>query len=62
MIIVTSEYIFLNPKLNEMNDFKNNTLLEHNRKNGDNHCRKIEFNFNNKIFDKIKKQNKKYYY
>ena len=31
MIIVTSEYILLNPKLNETNNIKNNTKVEHNK-------------------------------
>ena len=29
MIIVTSEYIFNNPKLNEIIDIVNNTIQEH---------------------------------
>ena len=35
MIIVTSEYIFNNPKLNEINDIIKNTQLEHDQKYGD---------------------------
>ena len=46
MIIVTSEYIFLNPKLNEINDIINNKILKHNKKYGDNYCRKIKFKDN----------------
>ena len=53
MIIVTSEYIFLYPKLNEKNDIKNNTIVEHIKKYGDNHFRKIEFKDNIKFSDKI---------
>ena len=50
MIIGTGEDIFLNPKINEINDIKNNTIVEHTKKYGDNHCRKIEFKYNIKIF------------
>ena len=42
MIIVTSEHVFSNPKLNEINDTKNNTIVEHNEKHGDNHGTRIE--------------------
>ena len=42
MIDVTSEYIFLNQKLNEVNNFIDNTILEHIKKDGDNYCRKIK--------------------
>ena len=58
MIIVTTEYFLLNPKLNEINDIKNNTIVEHNKKYGDNHCRKIEFKYNINFFDKIKNKTK----
>ena len=46
MIIVTREYIFINPKLNEIKDIIENTRLEHIRKYVDNYCRKIEFKYN----------------
>ena len=51
MIIVTSEYIFTNPKINEINDVINNTILEHNKKHGDNFCSKIECKYNIQFFD-----------
>ena len=38
MIIVTSEYIFINPKVNEMKDIITNTRLEHDRKYGIDCC------------------------
>ena len=52
MIIVTSEYIFINPTKNEINKFIDNTILERNEKYGHNFCRKIEFKFNIQFFDK----------
>ena len=58
-MIVTSEYIFLNPKLNEIKDIINNTRLEHDQKYGDNYCRKIEVGCNFKLFNKIKNKTKK---
>ena len=58
MITVTSEYIFLNPKLKEIIDITNNTILEHNKENGDNFRRKIEIKYNIKFFDKIKNKTK----
>ena len=35
MISVTSEYVFINPKLKEIKDNITNTQLEHDRKYGD---------------------------
>ena len=58
MIIVTSEHIFINPIKNEINIIINNTIVEHNKKNGDNYCRKIEFKYNIQFFDKIKNKTK----
>ena len=59
MIIVTSEYIFTNPELNEINGFVDDTIREHNKKDGDNYCRKIEFNYIIQVFEKIKNKIKK---
>ena len=53
-MIVTSEYVFNNPKLDELTDFIKNTRLENDKKYGDNYCRKIEVRCNVKFFDKIK--------
>ena len=58
MIIVTSEYIFKNPKLNEIKHIINNTIVEHNRKYGENYCRKIEFKYIIQFSDKIKNKTK----
>ena len=58
MIIVTSEYIFMNRKLNEINDLLKNARLENDRKYGDNYCRKIKVIYNCKFFDKIKNKTK----
>ena len=55
---VTSEYIFLKPIINEINDNLKNTILEL-KKIGDNYFRKMEFKHNIQIFDEMKKQNKK---
>ena len=43
MIIVTSEYIFINPIENEMNNIRDNTIPEDNKKCGDNFFKKIEY-------------------
>ena len=59
MIIVTSEYILLNPKINETINTKNNTIVEHNKNYGDNHCRKLETKYNIKFLIKQKTQQKK---
>ena len=53
-MIVTTEYIFNNPKLNEVNNIIKNTLLEYDQKYGYDYCRKVNVNFNVKFFDKIK--------
>ena len=59
MIIVTSEYIFLNPKIIEINDTTKNTILKRNKKYGGNYCTKIKVEYNMKIFDKTKNKTKK---
>ena len=57
-MIITSVYLFLNLKLTEINDFINNTIIEHIKKYGDDHCRKIEFKNKNISFEKIKNKTK----
>ena len=52
------EYNLLNPKLNEIKDNINNTLVEYNKKFGNKCCRKIEFKNNIKLFDKMKNKTK----
>ena len=54
MIIVTSEYIFLNPKIDEINDIKNNKILGHSKNYGEDSCEKVIFKNDMKLFDKIK--------
>ena len=54
MIIVTSEYIFIELIKNERNNIINNKNLEHDKKHGDNYCREFDFKYNNQFFDKIK--------
>ena len=64
-MIVTAEHICLNPKLDELNDVKKNTGLEHDKKYGEKYCRRIEVRCNLKFFDKKKNKTKKftiYYY
>ena len=62
MIIVTSEYIFINPKLNEIKDITTNIRLEHDRKHGDSCCDKIDVKCEFKFFDKKKPKDKSYDY
>ena len=57
-MIVTSEYVFRNFKIDEITQIIKNTQLEHNREYGDNYCRKIHIRCNNKFFDKIKNKTK----
>ena len=57
-MIVTNEYIFLNPERNEINDIIDNTILKHNKKYGDYYCREIKIRYNIKFFDKIKNKTK----
>ena len=57
MIIVIIEYVFLNSKLNEIDDILNFTIVEH-KKYGDNYSRKNKFKCNIEIFDKIKNKTK----
>ena len=55
MIIVTSEHVFNNPKLNERNDVVNNTIREHRKKYGDNSLEKgLIMKYNIQFFDKTK--------
>ena len=58
MLIVTSEYIFQNPNLYEINNIIDNTILEHNKKYGDVFCRNINVKYNIKFSDKIQNKTK----
>ena len=59
MIIVTSEYVFNNPKLNEINDISNNTVQEHKKEYGNKSVQKnLIMNSNVQSFDKIKNKTK----
>ena len=57
-MIVTSDYVVNNPKLDELTDIIKSTRQEHDRKYGDNYCRKMEVRCNIKFFDKIKNKTK----
>ena len=57
-MIDTSEYVYNNIELCEVNDIIEKTRVEHDRKNGYN-GEEIEINFNVKILDKIKNKTKK---
>ena len=56
-MIVTSEYVYNNIELCEVNDFIEKTRVEQDRKNGYN-GEEIEINFNVKFLDKIKNKTK----
>ena len=58
-MIVTSENVFINPKLDEITDFLKFTLLEQDKKYGGNYCKKIGVRCNIKIFDRIRNKMKK---
>ena len=57
-MILTSEYVFNIPKIDEITDIIKNTQLEHDKKYGDNYCRKIEVRCNIEFFDKMKNKTK----
>ena len=59
-MIVTSEIVFINPKLDEITDIIKNTQLEHDKKYGDNYCRKIGVRCNINFFDKIENKTKNF--
>ena len=52
-MIDTSDYVSLDPNLNEISDNLKNPRLEHDRNYGHNYCRKIEVRCNVKFLDKI---------
>ena len=54
-MFVFSEYVFINPKLDEITDNIKNTQLGHDRKYGDNYCRKIQVRCTIEFFDKKNK-------
>ena len=57
MIIVTSEYVFNTPKLNDINDIVNNTIRELKKNYGNNSVQnKLIMNYN--IHFLIKRKNK----
>ena len=58
-MIVTSEFVFNNPKLDEISDIMENTQLEHDRKDDDSYCRKIQVRCKIEFFDKKINKRKK---
>ena len=58
-MIVTSEYIFNNLKLEETNEIIKNTLLKHDERYGYICNKKVKVKCNTKFFDKIKNDTKK---
>ena len=54
-MIVTSEYVYRNPDMCEINDFIEKTRLEHDHKYGYNYCREIDIQKNVKL-DKTKRK------
>ena len=58
-MIVTSEYIYINPELYEINDIIQKTRREHDQNYGDEYSEEIEIKFNVKFLNKTK-INKKY--
>ena len=60
MIIITSEYVYTNIKLNETRNIIENTLEEYKQKCGGNYRRSVKVECVATFWDKIKKRNKKY--
>ena len=58
-MFITSEFVYINPKLDEINNIIKNTQLEYNQKYGYNYYTKVNVKCNVKFFDR--KQNEKYY-
>ena len=57
-MFVTNEFVFINPKLNEINNIKN-TQLEYKKKYDYNYCTKVNVKCNVKFFEKIENKTKK---
>ena len=57
-LIVTSEYVFLNPIKDEIEHIIDNTISEHDKKYGENYCKRISIGYNVQFFDKIKNKTK----
>ena len=57
-MLVTSEYIFNDPKLKKINNIIKNAQFEFERKCGYNYYRKVNVECNVKFFDKIKNETK----
>ena len=57
-MIVNSEFVFNNTKLNEINIFINNTQLKYEQRHGYNSNRKVDVKGNVIFFDKIKNKTK----
>ena len=53
-MIESSEYIFLNPKLEEIIDVIDSTMLENKKMYSDNYYRQINFKYNIQIFEEKK--------
>ena len=57
-MIVTSEYIYNNPELNELNDIIEKTRLEHDQRYGIDYGSVVKIKFDVKFFGKIKNKTK----
>ena len=57
-MFIPAEFVFLKPKLNEINNIIKNTQLECNQKYGYNYYAKVDVKCNIKVFHKIKKKTK----
>ena len=57
-MFVTSELVFINPKLNEIKNIIKNTQLEYQQKYGYNNYRNVIVKCNVKLFDKIENKTK----
>ena len=59
-MIFTSEYVYNNPKLNEINKIIENAQLKYEREYGYNYYRKVDIECIVKFYDKIKNENEKH--
>ena len=58
MIIITSEYVYNNSKLNETRNIVENTILEHEQKYGGYYLKRVKVKSVAEVLDKIKSETK----
>ena len=57
-MFVTAEFVYINPKLNEINNIIKNTQLDYNQKYGNDYYRKVNVKCNVRFLDKMENKTK----